>query len=100
MVMMGLQLTKQLPFTKVYLHSMVRDKQGRKMSKSKGNVIDPLDIIGGISLDALLAQLTKGNLDPVEVKIASELHKADFPTGMLLCAAMRFFERCVSHVYV
>ena len=43
-VMMGLHLTNQLPFTTVYLHSMVRDKYGRKMSKSLGNVIDPLEV--------------------------------------------------------
>ena len=48
MVMMGLQLTDKLPFTSVYLHAMVRDKYGRKMSKSLGNVIDPLEVRSGI----------------------------------------------------
>ena len=48
MVMMGLQLTDKLPFTSVYLHAIVRDKYGRKMSKSLGNVIDPLEVRSGI----------------------------------------------------
>ncbi len=51
MVMMGQQLTGKLPFKQVYLHAMVRDAHGRKMSKSLGNVIDPLDMIHGISLE-------------------------------------------------
>ncbi|MEQ2218132.1 hypothetical protein XENOCAPTIV_029956, partial [Xenoophorus captivus] len=51
MVMMGLKLTGKLPFKEVYLHAVVRDTHGRKMSKSLGNVIDPLDVITGISLE-------------------------------------------------
>ena len=50
MVMMGIALTGKLPFKEVFLHSIVRDAHGRKMSKSLGNVIDPLDVINGISL--------------------------------------------------
>ena len=53
MVMMGLQLTDKLPFTDVYLHAMVRDKDGRKMSKSLGNVIDPLEVIDGCPLSSV-----------------------------------------------
>ena len=53
MVMMGLELTDQLPFHTVYLHAIVRDKEGRKMSKSLGNVIDPLEVINGCTLDHL-----------------------------------------------
>src|SRR5687767_10905478 len=53
MVMCGLQLTDSLPFKEVYLHAMVRDKEGQKMSKSTGNVIDPLDVISGIEMEAL-----------------------------------------------
>jgi valyl-tRNA synthetase len=53
MVMMGLELTDKLPFTKVYLHGMVRDKEGKKMSKSRGNVIDPTDVMDGCTLDHL-----------------------------------------------
>merc|ERR1711988_1360122 len=53
MVMMSLQLTKKLPFTTIYLHAMVRDKYGRKMSKTLGNVIDPLEVIFGCPLEVL-----------------------------------------------
>ena len=51
MVKLGLKLTGQLPFTEVFLHAMVRDAHGRKMSKSLGNVIDPIDVIKGVSLE-------------------------------------------------
>lgn len=51
MVKLGLKLTGQLPFTEVFLHAMVRDAHGRKMSKSLGNVIDPVDVIKGVSLE-------------------------------------------------
>ena len=78
MVMMGLQLTDQLPFTSVYLHAMVRDKEGQKMSKSKGNVIDPLEVIYGISLQKLHEKLEVGNLPPKEVARAKEMQTKDF----------------------
>ena len=57
----------KLPFPEVYLHAMVRDAHGRKMSKSLGNVIDPLDVMQGISLEGLQERLVSGNLDPKEV---------------------------------
>lgn len=53
MVMLSLELHDKLPFKEVYLHAMVRDAKGEKMSKSKGNVIDPLDVISGASLEKL-----------------------------------------------
>ena len=68
MVMMGLHLTDTLPFTTVYLHAMVRDKYGRKMSKSLGNVIDPLEVINGCQLEDLLLKITEGNLPAKEVR--------------------------------
>mmetsp|Transcript_33945 Transcript_33945/g.25019 ORF Transcript_33945/g.25019 Transcript_33945/m.25019 type:complete len:326 (-) Transcript_33945:1134-2111(-) len=62
MVMMSLCLTDQLPFKTVYLHPMVKDEKGQKMSKSKGNVIDPLEVMDGCSLEALLQKLYDSNL--------------------------------------
>eukprot|EP00462_Mataza_sp_D1_P000105 CAMPEP_0175088640 /NCGR_PEP_ID=MMETSP0086_2-20121207/353_1 /TAXON_ID=136419 /ORGANISM="Unknown Unknown, Strain D1" /LENGTH=1093 /DNA_ID=CAMNT_0016361081 /DNA_START=16 /DNA_END=3297 /DNA_ORIENTATION=+ len=92
MVMMSLALTGKLPFDKVYLHAMVRDKYGRKMSKSLGNVIDPIDVITGITLEELGEKLTKGNLDPKEVAKAQAGQKQDYPDGIAQCGtdALRF----------
>lgn len=92
MVMLGTQLTGQLPFSKVLLHSMVRDRQGRKMSKSLGNVLDPRDIISGQELQVLQAKLRDGNLDPRELVIAAAAQKKDFPHGIPECGtdALRF----------
>ena len=85
MVMMGLQLTDTLPFTEVYLHAMVRDKDGRKMSKSLGNVIDPLEVIDGCPLSTLVDKLKGGNLKASEVARAEESFTQDFPDGMPRC---------------
>ncbi|XP_053908105.1 LOW QUALITY PROTEIN: valine--tRNA ligase [Cuculus canorus] len=92
MVMLGLALTGRLPFREVYLHAIVRDAHGRKMSKSLGNVIDPLDVISGISLEGLHEQLEKSNLDPAELERAREGQKRDFPNGIPECGtdALRF----------
>ncbi|XP_040852933.1 valine--tRNA ligase, mitochondrial isoform X1 [Ochotona curzoniae] len=92
MVMLGTQLTGQLPFRKVLLHSMVRDGQGRKMSKSLGNVLDPRDIIRGVELQVLQEKLRDGNLDPAELAIAAATQKKDFPHGIPECGtdALRF----------
>ncbi|XP_012928335.2 valine--tRNA ligase, mitochondrial isoform X2 [Heterocephalus glaber] len=92
MVMLGTQLTGQLPFSKVLLHSMVRDGQGRKMSKSLGNVLDPRDVIHGVELQELQAKLTTGNLDPAELAIAAAAQKKNFPHGIPECGtdALRF----------
>ena len=67
MVMMSLELTDKLPFTSVYLHPMVRDEEGAKMSKSKGNVIDPLEVMDSCSLQVLLQKLYDSNLPENEV---------------------------------
>ncbi|TGZ74917.1 hypothetical protein CRM22_000667 [Opisthorchis felineus] len=92
MVMVGLRLLGKLPFDTVYLHAMVRDAHGKKMSKSLGNAIDPVDVIHGISLEALQEQLETGNLDPRELKRAREAQAKDFPKGIPECGtdALRF----------
>jgi len=92
MVMMGLELTDHLPFHTVYLHAMVRDKDGRKMSKSLGNVIDPLEAIRGCSLDSLHAKVDGGNLPLKEIQKAKQDLSTDFPDGIPECGsdALRF----------
>ncbi|KAG6412055.1 hypothetical protein SASPL_124718 [Salvia splendens] len=87
MVMMGMKLGGDVPFSKVYLHPMVRDAHGRKMSKSLGNVIDPLEVIQGVTLENLHKRLEEGNLDPNELKTAKEGQKKDFPDGIKECGA-------------
>nr|XP_043627518.1 valine--tRNA ligase, mitochondrial 1 [Erigeron canadensis] len=87
MVMLGMKLGGDVPFKKVYLHPMIRDAHGRKMSKSLGNVIDPIEVISGISLDGLNKRLEEGNLDPTELKVAKEGQKKDFPNGIPECGA-------------
>ncbi|PFX27275.1 valine--tRNA ligase-like [Stylophora pistillata] len=92
MVKLGLKLTGQLPFTEVFLHAMVRDAHGRKMSKSLGNVIDPVDVIKGVSLEDLHLQLENSNLDPREIERARKGQKEDYPEGIPECGtdALRF----------
>lgn len=92
MIMLGTQLTGQLPFNKVLLHSMVRDRQGRKMSKSLGNVLDPRDIISGVELQVLQGKLQDGNLDPAELALAATAQRKEFPQGIPECGtdALRF----------
>jgi len=92
MVMMSLALTGKVPFKQVYLHAMVRDAHGRKMSKSLGNVIDPIQVVEGISLKDLHATLENGNLDAKEVKKAQDGQTEDFPNGIPECGtdALRF----------
>lgn len=92
MVMLGTQLTGQLPFSKVLLHTMVRDRQGRKMSKSLGNVLDPRDIIHGVELQVLKKKLQDGNLAREELAIAATAQSEDFPHGIPECGtdALRF----------
>ena len=95
MVFFGQKLMGKLPFKEVYLHGLVRDAHGRKMSKSLGNIIDPLAVINGISLKALQDTMLAGNLDPKEVKKAQEGQKQDYPNGIPECgtgmATDRFF---------
>lgn len=92
MILLGIKLTGDVPFKEVFCHSLVRDAQGRKMSKSLGNVIDPLDVVRGIKLDDLHAKLLGGNLDPREIEKAKAGQKESYPTGIPECGtdALRF----------
>lgn len=87
MVMLSLRLTGQVPFKEVYCHSLIRDAQGRKMSKSLGNVIDPIVVMEGTSLEALQESLQMGNLDEKELELASKNQSDMFPNGIPECGA-------------
>lgn len=87
MVMFGLKLSGKVPFKEVYCHSLIRDSEGRKMSKSLGNVIDPLDVMEGIQLQVLHEKLKTGNLDPKELVTATRFQKTSFPDGIPECGA-------------
>ncbi|WP_070887900.1 valine--tRNA ligase [Pseudomonas argentinensis] len=82
MIMLSTHLTKQIPFKTVYVHGLVRDGQGQKMSKSKGNVLDPLDIVDGIDLETLLAKRTSGMMQPKLAEKIAKQTKAEFPEGI------------------
>ncbi|MEM8561765.1 MAG: valine--tRNA ligase [Pseudomonadota bacterium] len=82
MIMMTLHFREEVPFHTVYVHGLVRDGEGQKMSKSKGNVIDPIDLIDGIDLESLVEKRTAGMMQP---KLAAKIEKAtrkQYPDGL------------------
>jgi valyl-tRNA synthetase len=82
MIMTTTYFTGRIPFRDVYINAIVRDEQGQKMSKSKGNVLDPLDVIDGVDIDSLVAERTANLLDPRQADAIAKRTRKQFPQGI------------------
>ena len=82
MIMMGLKFMDEVPFREIYIHGLIRDAHGEKMSKSKGNVLDPIDLIDGIELEPLVAKRTRGLMQPHLAEKIARQTREDYPEGI------------------